>query len=64
MNSCNLLKTPILTFKVFKMLKVSNILNSTTLKLSDLKTLPKKKPALFRTDFKKLYEYEIFKASF
>lgn len=42
MNSCNLLKTPISTFKVFKMLKVSNILNSTTLKLSDLKTLPKK----------------------
>lgn len=42
MNSCNLLKTPILTFKIFKMLKVSNILNSTTLKLSDLKTLQKK----------------------
>lgn len=41
MISCNLLKTPILTFKVFKMLKVSDILNSTTLKLSDSKTLKK-----------------------
>lgn len=64
MNSCNLLKTPILTFKIFKMLKVSNILNSTTLKLSDLKTLPKKSLPFSEQTSKNYMNVKFFKASF